>query len=148
MEAWPVIRLRSHLHDAVDGAPVARRPRRGMSLVEVIVALALLVTVVLGMAMMSTKAGTGVSETGARSRAQAMADQQIALARAWSNYPTLSDLEDPAFNAESEGLTPTTTVVADTSGGVRITTVTVSVAGGPGTGLLQPVVRRITIAAP
>lgn len=122
--------------------------RRGFSLVEVMVALSLLVVVVLGMAMTSTKAARGVSDAGARSRAQAMADQQISLARAWSNYPTLTELSGASYNVASEGLTPTTSVVPDTTAGVRITTVTVTVTGSATSGLTQPVTRQITIAAP
>lgn len=125
-----------------------RRARRGFSLVEIIVALTLLVGVVLAMAMSSTTTSHSVSDAGARSRANAMADQQISLARVWSSYNTLSDLANGSYNVEREGLTPTTTVVVDSTNGVRTTTVTVRVAGEAGSGLLQPVVRRITIAAP
>lgn len=112
------------------------------------VALALLVVVVLGMAMTSTTAARGVSDAGARSRAQAMADQQIALARAWSNYPTLTDLAGSSFNVPAEGLTPVTTVLPETGNGLRLTTVTVTVTGGANSGLAQPVTRQIIIAAP
>jgi len=124
------------------------RVRRGFSLVEIIVALTLLVGVVLAMAMSSTTTSHSVSDAGARSRANAIADQQIALARVWGAYNTLGDLAGAGYNVASDGLTPTTSVVVDSATGVRTTTVTVRVAGGPGSGLLQPVVRRITIAAP
>jgi prepilin-type N-terminal cleavage/methylation domain-containing protein len=126
----------------------AARSRRGFSLIEVMVALSLLVVVVLGMAMTSSKAARGVSDAGARARAQAMADQQIALARAWSNYPTLSELAGSTYNLPADGLTPVTSVQPDSTNGVRVTTVTVTVTGAAKSGLTQPVIRRITIAAP
>lgn len=128
--------------------PITARPRHGFSLIEVMVALSLLVVVVLGMAMTSSKAARGVSDTGARARAQAMADQQIALARAWSSYPTLSELAGSTYNIPANGLTPVTSVQPDSTNGVRVTTVTVTVTGAAKSGLTQPVVRRITIAAP
>jgi Tfp pilus assembly protein PilV len=147
MEARLMIRRSQVARAPRRGATSAARPdRRGF--VEVMVALSLLVVVVLGMAMTSTKAARGVSDAGARSRAQAMADQQIALARAWSNYPTLTELSGASYNVASEGLTPTTSVVPDTTAGVRITTVTVTVTGSATSGLTQPVTRQITIAAP
>ena len=126
----------------------ARRARRGFSLVEIIVALTLLVGVVLAMAMSSTTASHSVSDAGARSRANAIADQQISLARVWASYNTLGELSGSTFNEEREGLKPATSVVVDSTNGVRTTTVTVTVTGEPGSGLLQPVVRRLTIAAP
>lgn len=125
-----------------------RRARRGFSLVEIIVALTLLVGVVLAMAMSSTTASHSVSDAGARSRANAIADQQIALARVWTSYNTLGELSGSLYNATQEGLQPTTAVVVDSAHGVRTTTVIVSVTGEPGSGLRQPVVRRLTIAAP
>ncbi len=127
---------------------VSRRARRGFSLVEIIVALTLLVGVVLAMAMSSTTTSHSVSDAGARSRANAIADQQISLARVWNSYSTLSDLSNGSYNVASDGLTPSTAVVVDSTNGVRLTTVTVTVAGAPGSGLTHPVVRRITIAAP
>jgi prepilin-type N-terminal cleavage/methylation domain-containing protein len=122
--------------------------RRGFSLVEIIVALALLAGVVLAMAMGMTASSHSVSDSGARSRANAMADQQITMARVWTNYPTLGQLESPAWNVPVDGLTPATTVVADSTGGVRTTVVTVTITGNATSGLGQPVVRRITLAAP
>jgi type II secretory pathway pseudopilin PulG len=116
--------------------------------VEIIVALTLLVGVVLAMAMSSTTASHSVSDAGARSRANAIADQQISLARVWASYNTLGELSGSTFNEEREGLKPATSVVVDSTNGVRTTTVTVTVTGEPGSGLLQPVVRRLTIAAP
>jgi prepilin-type N-terminal cleavage/methylation domain-containing protein len=122
--------------------------RRGFTLVEVLVALSLLVVAVLGMAMASTKAARGVSNTGARSRAQAMADRQIALARGWNNYATLSDLAGASYNVAVDGLTPVTQVTVNTSGGLRYTTVDVKVSGSATSGLPVPVVRQLIIAAP
>jgi hypothetical protein len=116
--------------------------------VEIIVALALLVGVVLAMAMGMTTTSHSVSDSGARSRANAMADQQIALARVWTNYGTLDELSGSGYNVPSNGLTPVTTVVSDSTGGVRTTLVTVTVSGDATSGLGQPVVRRITLAAP
>jgi VCBS repeat-containing protein len=138
MEARPV---------TTDRASRVRR-RAGFSLVEVMVALTLLVGVVLAMAMGSTRSSHSVSDAGARSRANAIADQQISLARVWSSYNSLSELSGASYNATSEGLTPATTVVVDSTDGVRTTTITVTITGGPGSGLTQPVRRQITLAAP
>lgn len=126
----------------------ARAARRGFSLVEVMVALTLLVIVVIGLAMTSTKAARGVSDAGARSRAQAMADRQIALARGWNNYATLSDLTGTTYNTAVDGLTPVTQVTVDSTNGVRTTTVLVKVTGSASSGLPVPVVRQLIIAAP
>jgi Tfp pilus assembly protein PilV len=124
------------------------RRRTGFSLIEVIVALTLLVGVVLAMAMGSTRSSHSVSDAGARSRAHAIADQQIALARMWSPYTALPELAGPDYNVASDGLMPATTVVVDSTDGVRTTTVTVTITGGAGSGLVQPVRRQITLAAP
>lgn len=122
--------------------------RRGFSIVEILVALTLLAGVVLAMSMGMTTSSHSVTDSGARSRANAIADQQIALARMWTNYSTLSDLTGSTWNVARGGLTPTTTVAATVVAGQRITTVTVTVTGSATSGLRAPVVRRITIAAP
>lgn len=137
------------------GSPRARRStdvgrpaRAGFSLVEMLVAIVLLAGVVLAMSMGSTMVSRSVSDTGARNRAQALADLQIARARAWPAYATLTDLAGAAYNGTTAGLVSATQVTVDSAQGVRTTTVRVTITGQPGSGLALPVRRRIVIAAP
>lgn len=123
-----------------------RVARRGFSLIEVIVAIALLVGVVLAMALGATTTSHAVADSSLRTRANALADQQIALARAWTNYGTLEELASSSYNVAEDGLTPATSVVRDSANGVRLTTITVTVTGDAALG--TPVVRRISLAAP
>ncbi|MDQ6611326.1 MAG: prepilin-type N-terminal cleavage/methylation domain-containing protein [Gemmatimonadota bacterium] len=122
--------------------------RPGFSLLEVIVALALLAGVVLTMGMNTTVSSKNVSASGSRSRAQAMVDQQISRARSWPTYSTLSDLVDTRYNPTSSGLSTTTAVTVDTVGNLNLTTVAVTVTGSNTRVLAVPVKRSISIAAP
>lgn len=122
--------------------------RAGFSLVEMLISLVLLAGVVLAMAMGTTLVSRSVSDTGARSRAQALADLQIARVRAWPSYGTLSDLTGAAYNGTTGGLVSSTQVAVDSAQGIRTTTVTVTITGQGGSGLKLPVRRRIVVAAP
>lgn len=124
------------------------RQREGFTLVEVLMALAILAGVVLTMAMSTTVAGRKVAASGVRSRAQAIVDQQISRARTWPTYSTLSQLTDTRYNPSGNQLVTTTAVTSDTTAGKSITTIMVTVTGSPTTVLPTPIVRSISIAAP
>lgn len=131
----------------------ARRPAtvavpRGFTLIETLVAVVLLSGVVLAMAMGTTQASRRVSDSSGGARAQALADIQIARARVWPTYATLVDLTSPTYNMAIEGLTPSTSVVVDSTNGIFQTKVTVTVTGGTTSGLKIPIRRTITVAAP
>jgi prepilin-type N-terminal cleavage/methylation domain-containing protein len=123
-------------------------PRRGFTLIETMVAVVLMSTVVLAMSMSSMAFSNKISDSSGRSRAQSMSDMQIARARAWPTYATLSDLEGGSYNTAVDGLTPSTSVVVDTTGGLNVTRISVTITGGPGSGLRIPMRRSITLAAP
>ena len=125
-----------------------RRGRVGFTLIEVLVAMTILAGVVLTMAMNTTSSATKVATSGVRSRAQAMVDQQIARARTWPTYSTLSQLSLAQYNTAQTGLTPATTVSRDTLLNKNITTITVSVTGNSTRTLPTPIIRSIAIAAP
>lgn len=126
----------------------ARRPRQGFTLIETLIAISLLAGVVLTMAMSTTLSSKKVQASGARSRAQALVDQQISRARSWPTYSTISALSGEGFNGTANGLTSSTAVSTDTTGGKNITTVTVTVSGATTAILASPIVRSISIAAP
>lgn len=127
---------------------VANSHRAGFTLIETLVAVVLLSGVVLAMAMGTTQASKRVSDSSGGSRAQALADVQIARARVWPTYSTLSDLSAPAYNTAIEGLTPSTNVIVDSTNGIFQTKVTVTVTGGTTSGLNIPIRRTIIVAAP
>ena len=137
--------LRSR-HGAAGTAPLSRRA--GFSLIEIIVAVAILAGVVLTMAMSTTISARRVGASGARSRAQAIVDQQISRARTWPAYGSLSRLTATRYNPTANGLTTTTVVASDTTGGRSITTIKVTVTGSSSMILASPIVRSISIAAP
>lgn len=126
----------------------ADHTRAGFSLLEVIVALALLAGVVLTMGMNTTVSSKNVSASGSRSRAQAMVDQQISRARSWPTYSTLGDLTGARYNPVSNGLSTSTAITVDTTGNRNLTTVAVTVTGSTTRVLAVPVKRSISIAAP
>lgn len=130
-------------------APVPRtaRPssRRGFTLVEVVMALTLLSGVVLALTMGTTKFQRSVGDSNIRSRAQARADLQLAMARSWPTWSTLENLAAGAYNTTADGLATATTVSVDTSRGQRIKRVTVVVSS---TSMPLPVRRTISVAAP
>jgi type II secretory pathway pseudopilin PulG len=128
--------------------PGARRARRGFTLVEVVLALTLLMGVVLALSMGTTKFRTSVSDSNVRSRAQARADLQLAMARMWPTWSTLENLTGAAYNGTADGITTATSVVADTTGNKRIKRITVTVTASPTSAMPIPVKRMISVAAP
>lgn len=122
--------------------------RKGFTLLEVLVAMTILAGVVLTMAFSTTASAKKVATSGVRSRAQAMVDQQIARARTWPTYSTLSQLTLAKYNVAQAGLTSSTAVTRDTSSNKNLTTVTVTVTGNSARTLPLPIVRSISIAAP
>lgn len=125
-----------------------RRGRVGFTLIEVLVAMTILAGVVLTMAMNTTSSAKQVATSGVRSRAQAMVDQQIARARTWPTYSTLSQLSLARYNAAQGGLMSSTAVARDTLLNKNITTITVTVTGSSARTLPAPIIRSIAIAAP
>ena len=123
----------------------ARRSRGGFTLIEVVLALTLLSGVVLMLSMGTTKFQRSVGDSNIRSRAQARADLQLAMARSWPTWSTIENLTGGAYNATADGLSTVTTVAADTSGKKRIKRITVTVSA---TGMPVPVKRTIAVAAP
>ncbi|MGV3707323.1 MAG: type IV pilus modification PilV family protein [Gemmatimonas sp.] len=133
----------------IQNSPLHRHAvRRGFTLVEILVAIVILAAVVLGMAMSTTTASRSIANSGTRSIAQAMVDQQIARARAWPTYASLSQLSQARFNPSANGLTSTTAVSRDTLQNKNLTTITVTVTGSGAASLSSPIVRSISIAAP
>jgi len=124
------------------------RPRRGFTLIEVMIALVILAGVVLTMGMGTTKFSASIRNSDVRNRAQSVADMQIGRARAWPTFATLSQLSANRFNPTENGLMSMTTVAVDTSAGQSITRVTVQVSSVVSTNLPTPIVRSIIIAAP
>jgi len=124
------------------------RARRGFTLIEVLVAMVILAGVVLTMAMNTTSSAKQVATSGVRSRAQAMVDQQIARARTWPTYSTLSQLSLERYNTAQNGLTSATAVSRDTLLNKNVTTITVTVTGNSTRTLPSPIIRSISIAAP
>jgi prepilin-type N-terminal cleavage/methylation domain-containing protein len=135
-------------HPSALQTPPAVRRRSGLTLIEVMVAMVILATVVLAMGAGNSRMSQKVSDASGRSRAQAFADVQIGRARAWPTYATLSALAGAGYNTPSDGLSPSTVVAVDTTGGRNITRVTVTITGTGTSGLRTPIIRSISIAAP
>jgi prepilin-type N-terminal cleavage/methylation domain-containing protein len=132
------------------GSPpeIAARPRRGISLVEVMIALVILSGVVLAMGMSTTDFSKKVTNSDVRNRAQSVADMQVGRARAWPTYSTLSQLTAARYNGTVDGLISATTVSTDTAKGMNLTKVTVTVSAVQSSLLPTPITRSISIAAP
>lgn len=135
---------------AAPSVPTASRraARRGISLVEVMIALVILSGVVLAMGMSTTNFSRKVTDSDVRNRAQSVAEMQVGRARAWPTYSTLSQLATTRYNGSVDGLISATTVATDTTGGINITKVSVTVSAVQSTLLPTPITRTITIAAP
>ena len=112
------------------------------------IALVILSGVVLAMGMSTTNFGKKVSNSDVRNRAQSVADMQVGRARAWPTYATLSQLAAARYNGTVDGLVSATAVAIDTSQGMNITKVTVTVSAVQSSLLPTPIKRTITIAAP
>lgn len=124
------------------------RQRHGFTLVEVVLALTLLMGVVLALTMGTTKFRVSVSDANIRSRAQARADLQLAMARTWPTWSTLENLAGATYNGTADGLTTATSVVADTTAGKRIKRITVTITSSPVTAMPTAIKRMISVAAP
>jgi prepilin-type N-terminal cleavage/methylation domain-containing protein len=128
--------------------PVRRRTRDGFTLIETMVALVIISVIALGVNLGTAKFTRTIADSNLRTRAQALADAQIALVRSWPTYTTLANLSGPTYNQGVTGLTRETVVARDTTGGRNVARVTVTVRSVV-TGALTPnVVRTISVAAP
>jgi prepilin-type N-terminal cleavage/methylation domain-containing protein len=128
--------------------PVRRRRRGGFTLIETMVALVIISVIALGVNLGTAKFTRTIADSNLRTRAQALADAQIAMVRSWPTYSTLGSLSGPTYNQGVTGLTRQTVVATDTTGGRNVARVTVTVRSVV-TGALTPnVVRSITVAAP
>lgn len=139
--------IRRPTHRPRRGAP-ARRARQGFSLIEVMVALVILSVIAMGVNLGTARFTRTVADSTLRTRAQALADAQIAMARSWPTYTTLGNLSSATYNTGITGLTRSTTVALDTTGGRNVARVTVTVRSVVSGALTPDVVRSITIAAP
>lgn len=104
--------------------------------------------VVLSMALGTSMLARSVVLGGGRARAQALADQQVARARVWPTYGSLSQLAGTAYNGTVDGFQLSTTVTVDSLNRRHITRVVVTVSSDNPALLAVPVQRRISIAAP
>jgi prepilin-type N-terminal cleavage/methylation domain-containing protein len=123
-------------------------PRSGFTLVELLVAMVLLIICALGMSFASMRFSQKIGDSTIRTRAQSLADVQIALARTWPTYGTLEELQGARFNSTVDGLNRATAVNADTTGGMNLKRLTVTISSVDPTALQPDVVRSITLAAP
>jgi prepilin-type N-terminal cleavage/methylation domain-containing protein len=122
--------------------------RRGFTLAELLVAMVLLIICAVGMGFSTMRFSRTVGDSALRSRAQSLADVQLAMARSWPAYGSLEMLSTTQYNTPADGLTRATSVVQDTTGGRNLKRVTVQIQSQV-PGLLTPdVVRSITISAP
>jgi prepilin-type N-terminal cleavage/methylation domain-containing protein len=126
-------------------APVAAG--RGFTLVEVLIALAILGGTVLLMAPGAAKFPSTIAASQRRIQAAAAADAEIALIRVYPLYDSLqARFDSTRSNTPFPGWTRATDVVrtgAGTTGDITRVTVTVT-----GPGLPVPIKRTATVAAP
>lgn len=130
------------------GPAAAPRRRRGFTLVETMIALAILAAVVLAIGLGTTSLQRSVSGSNVRTRASARADVQIGMARAWPTWSTLDNLTGATYNGTQDGLITSTTVTTDTTSGRRVKRLVVTVNSATTGALPSPVVRAITITEP
>ncbi len=123
-------------------------PRTGFTLIETLIALTILSGVVLTMAMGTVKLQRSIGDTNLRTRAQARADVQIGMARAWPTWSTIENLSGAAYNGTRDGLITQTSVTVDTAANKRIKRILVTVTAAAGGTLPAPVRRSIAVAAP
>lgn len=134
-----------------EGVGTAAGARRGMTLVEIIIALTILATVLLGMGQFAFNFSRSERLAEARTIAVNLADQRLSEIRASPNYSGIDSIY--GINEGSVGGFPgfsrTTTIVH--TGGPKPTftndykTVTVTVVGPP---LSAPIMKTIVVAAP
>ncbi len=132
-------------------AAAKRGDERGMTLIEIIVAMSILVTVLLGMAQFALNFSRSERQSEARTIAVNLASQRLSEVRAWPNYSGL----DSVFAVTEGSLAGFPGFVRQTAivhtGGPRPTytndyrTVTVTVTAPT---LAAPVQETIVVAAP
>ncbi len=131
--------------------PCAGGAPRGMTLIEIIIALTILAAVLLGMGQFAFNFSRVERQSEARTIAVNLADQRLSQVRASPNY---SGMEANYAGSEATiagfpGFTRVTTIIH--TGGVRPTytndykTVTVTVTGPP---LKTPVMKTVVVASP
>lgn len=121
--------------------------QRGFTLIEVVVAIAILAGVTLAVGAATAKLVHTTGDDRIATQAAAAAEAQLALVQVWPEYATIdSAFAGTTANSPQTGWTRVTTVVR--TGGTGQTNdykkVTVSISAP---GLTTPVVRSITIAA-
>lgn len=121
--------------------------QRGFSLIEVVIALTILSSVVMMMAVPAGRFMSTVSKSQRQVQAAAAANAQIALVRTYPVYDSLRvKFDSTRNNTPFTGWTRTTTVVRTGAGTTSdITRVTVTITGS---GLATPIKRFATVAAP
>ncbi|WP_353266400.1 prepilin-type N-terminal cleavage/methylation domain-containing protein [Gemmatimonas sp.] len=124
---------------------MSRNPRRGFSLIELMIAIVMLAIVVLGLSMSTSLFSRAIVGSSGRTRAQALADIQINRAAMWPEYGALSAL---AGTRTVDPFTIATTVAVDSSSRRNRTLVSVTVTSSNASVLLVPIRRRITVSAP
>jgi prepilin-type N-terminal cleavage/methylation domain-containing protein len=123
------------------------RRAEGFTLIEVILAVTILSSVTLMMAAPAAKYMSTTAKSQRRIAASAAADAQIALVRMYPNYDSLRvKFDSTRSNVPFAGFTRQTQVIrtgAGTNGDVTRVVVTIT-----GPGLVTPIKRTATIAAP
>lgn len=130
------------------------RVRPGMSLIEVIFAIALLLTVLLAMTQFGNQFVRAEGQARWVALASDLATARLEFIRGHDQYATLSryagtvtstDTTAQPTMAHAPGFSRTTAVTRDSTGTRDQTRITVTVFGG---GLATPLVKSITLAAP
>jgi type II secretion system protein I len=126
---------------------MSRRPTAGFTLVEVLIALAMLSVILLAAAASTTKYLGVITRNRIRIQAAAVADAQIATVRVSPTYDSLTVRFDSSrTNVPFPGYTRSTRVLRTGAGtSTDLTKIRVTVSGPE---LISPVVRYATIAAP
>lgn len=121
------------------------RTERGFTLIEVVVAIAILGGVTLTIGAATAKLVHATQDDRIATQAAAAAEAQLALVQVWPEYATIdSAFAGTSSNTPMTGWTRVTTVVRTTSGSNDYKKVTVSITGP---GLSTAVKRSLTIAA-
>lgn len=125
-----------------------KKSEAGFTLIEVLLAVAMLATLTLALMSNSAKMIRGVTDDRSRTLAATSADERIARIRVWPNYATLeATFVATENNMPLTGWTRTTTITR--TGGAAATNdfkrATVVVTGP---GLPAAINRSITLAAP